>query len=184
MFGADVVRLYKEANEAHPATTVVKSQEVAESLRAVVGMDIRFMVGCYLAWEFPNDDELEGPTAANPAAAGPQMAPAPQAAVDDAPPPPAPPMDAGDFIKWNVLDVPSIPLPAQDYVADNFRALCSAHAGLLLCFMSPKVEAAFPEQAQALYAGFQELYQHPATVEDVCRYPSVGNNAYNKEEVP
>ncbi len=46
MFGADVVRLYKEANEAQPVTTVVKSQEAAESLRAVVGMDIEFMVGC------------------------------------------------------------------------------------------------------------------------------------------
>jgi hypothetical protein len=45
MFGADVVRLYNEANEAHPATTVVKSKESAESLRAVVGMDIKFMVG-------------------------------------------------------------------------------------------------------------------------------------------
>jgi len=31
MFGADVVQLYKKANEAHPATTVVKSQEAAES---------------------------------------------------------------------------------------------------------------------------------------------------------
>ena len=49
--------------------------------------------------------------------------------------------------------------------------------------MSPEVEAAFPEQAQALYAGLQELYQHPATVDDVCRYPSVGRNAYNEEEV-
>ena len=63
------------------------------------------------------------------------------------------------------------------------RARRSAHAGLLLCFMSPEVEAAFPEQAQALYAGLQELYQHPATVDDVCRYPSVGRNAYNEEEV-
>ncbi len=45
------------------------------------------------------------------------------------------------------------------------------------------MEAAFPEQAQALYAGFQELYQHPATVEDVHSYPSVGSNAYNEEEV-
>jgi hypothetical protein len=49
--------------------------------------------------------------------------------------------------------------------------------------MSPEVEAAFPEQAQALYAGSQVLYQHPATVDDVCRYPSVGRNAYNEEEV-
>ncbi len=56
MFGADVVRLYKEANEAHPATTVVKSQEAAESLGAVVGMDIKFMVGCDQAWVFPDDD--------------------------------------------------------------------------------------------------------------------------------
>jgi hypothetical protein len=65
------------------------------------------------------------------------------------------------------------------------KARRSAHAGLLLCFMSPEVEAAFPEQAQALYAGFQELqvYQHPATVDDVRRYPSVCRNAYNEEEV-
>ena len=63
------------------------------------------------------------------------------------------------------------------------RARRSAHAGLLLCFMSPEVEAAFPEQAQALYAGFKEPYQHPATVDDVCRYPPVGRNACNEEEV-
>jgi hypothetical protein len=50
MFGEDVVRLNKEAYEAHPATTVVKSQEAAESLCTVVGMDIRFMVGCDQAW--------------------------------------------------------------------------------------------------------------------------------------
>ena len=49
--------------------------------------------------------------------------------------------------------------------------------------MSPKVETAFPAQAQALFAGFQELYQHPATLKDVRRYPSVGRNAYNEEEV-
>lgn len=182
MFGADVVRLYKEANEAHPATTVVKSQDAAEKLRAVIGMDIKYMVGCDQAWTFPDDEEVQG--AAGPAAAGPPMAALPPAApVDDAPPPAAPPVDPGDFTKWDVLNISSIPLPAQDYVADNFRARRSAHAGLLLCFMSPEVETAYPEQAQALYAGFQELYQHPATVEDVRRYPSVGRNAYNEEEV-
>ncbi len=131
MFGSDIVRLYKEANEAHPATTVVKSQEAAESLRAVVGMDIKCMVGCDQAWVFTDDDE--GPAAAGPAAAGPPMAALPPAAaVDDAPPPPTPPVDPADFTKWNVLNVPSLPLPAQDYVADNFRARRSAHAGLLL----------------------------------------------------
>ncbi len=53
----------------------------------------------------------------------------------------------------------------------------------MFCFMSPEVEAAFPEQAQALYAGFQEPYQHPVTVDDVCSYPPVGRNACNEEEV-
>ncbi len=84
---ADVVRLYKETNEAHPATTVVKSQEAAESLREVVGMDIRFIACCDQSWMFPNDDE--GPAAALtcPAAAGPPMAALPPAAaVDYAPP--------------------------------------------------------------------------------------------------
>jgi hypothetical protein len=48
--------------------------------------------------------------------------------------------------------------------------------------MPPEMEAAFPQQAQALFAGFQELYQHPATDEDVLSYPSVGRNAHNEEE--
>jgi hypothetical protein len=49
--------------------------------------------------------------------------------------------------------------------------------------MSPEVEAAFPVEAQALYAGFQDLYQRSVSVEDVRRYPSAGRNAYNEEEV-
>jgi hypothetical protein len=141
-------------------------------------MDIKFMLGCDLQWTFPDDD------AAGPAAAGPPMAALPPAApADDAPPPQAPRVDPGDFTKWDVLNITSLPLPAQDYVVDNFTARRSAHAGLLLCFMSPEVETAFPDQAQALCAGFQEHYQHPATVEDVRRYPSVGRNAYNEDEV-
>jgi hypothetical protein len=98
MFGADVVQLDKEVNAVHPSTTVVKSQETAESLRAVVGMDIKLMVGCDQAWVFPDDDE--GPAAACPAAAGPPMASLqPAAVVDDAPPTPAPPVDPGAFTK-------------------------------------------------------------------------------------
>jgi hypothetical protein len=49
--------------------------------------------------------------------------------------------------------------------------------------MSPEVEAAFLVEAQALYAGFQDLYQRAGSVEDVRSYPSVGGNAYNEEEV-
>ncbi len=92
---------------------------------------------------------------------------------------------------WTQVTSPSgmcsmfLPFPClpKTMLQTNFRALCSAHAGLLLCYMSPEVEAAFLEQAQALYAGFQELYQHPATAEDVRSYQSFGNNAHNKEEV-
>jgi hypothetical protein len=101
MFGADAVRLYKDANEAHPATAAVKSLEAAEKLRAVVGM--KFMVGCDKVWTFPDDDQ---PNAAGPAAgpAGQAMAAlSPTAAADDAPPPPAPPVDPSDLTKWNVF---------------------------------------------------------------------------------
>ena len=65
----------------------------------------------------------------------------------------------------------------------DFRANRTAHAGLLLCFMSPEAAAAFPDQAKALLAGFQDLYQHPTTVDDVHHYPSVGRNSYTAEEV-
>ncbi len=45
MFGADAVRRYKDANETQPATAAVKSLEAADKLRAVIGMDIKFMGG-------------------------------------------------------------------------------------------------------------------------------------------
>ncbi len=72
----------KDANEAHPATTAVKSLEAAAKLLTVVGMDIKFMVGCDKAWSFPDDDQ---PNAAGPAAgpAGPAMAALSLAAADD-----------------------------------------------------------------------------------------------------
>jgi hypothetical protein len=48
--------------------------------------------------------------------------------------------------------------------------------------MSPEVEAAFPTEAQALFAGFQELFQRDVTAEDVRRYPTVGRGAYTTNE--
>ena len=50
MFGPEIVTLYKNANEKHPACTVVKSQEAAEDLRALVAMDIKYMIGCDQVW--------------------------------------------------------------------------------------------------------------------------------------
>ncbi len=46
MFGPDVVRLYTNANEVHPPSTLVKSADAAENFCTVVALDIRFMVGC------------------------------------------------------------------------------------------------------------------------------------------
>ncbi len=91
-------------------------------------------------------------------------------------------MDPCDFTKWDVLDLQNAPLPAQQYDAADFRALRSAHAGLLLCFMSPIVEAAFPEVALTFEAGFQECYGVPVTVEAVRRYQTVGSNAFTPEK--
>ena len=92
-------------------------------------------------------------------------------------------MDPSDFTKWDPLNVLSLPLPAQNYDAGNFRAQRSAHAGLLLCWMSPEVEVAFPKEAQAFYAGFRDTFQRDVTVEDVRRYPTIGRGAYTAEEV-
>jgi hypothetical protein len=147
MFGADVVRQYKAAKEVHPPGTAVKSEESAEKLRAVFGLDIRFMVGCDQPWEFSDDDETPS------SAAGPAPQPAvltPAAPNDDAPAgaPVDAPVDSSDFTEWNVLDLKSIPLPEQNYDAGDFKARRSAHAALLLCYMSPEMEAAFPDQAQ------------------------------------
>ena len=180
LFGPDTVKLYTAANKAHPASTVVRSLDAAENLRALVGLDLKFMVGCDEVWEF-SDDEDAGP-AATAAAAAPAPPLAPAAPGDDDPAPPPPPVDPCDFTKWDVLDLQKVPLPAQQYDAADFRARRSAHAGLLLCFMSPIVEAAFPEVAQTLEAGFQDFYGAPVTVEGVRRYPTVGRNAFTPEE--
>ena len=183
LFGQDIVKLYTAANEAHPASTVVKSLVAAENLRALVGLDLKFMVGCDEVWEF-SDNEDAGAGPARLFAAAPPPAPplASAAQGDDAPAPPAPAVDPCDFTKWDVLDLQKVPLPAQKYDAANFTARRSAHAGLLLCFMSPIVEAAFPEVAVTLEAGFQELYGAAVTVESVRRYPTVGPNAFTAEE--
>ena len=181
LFGPDVVKLYKAANEAHPASTPVKSLDAAENLRALVGLDLKFMVGCDEVWEFSDDEDAgAGPAPAFAAAPAPPLAPA--AAGDDAAAPPPPPVDPCDFTKWDVLDLQNAPLPAQQYDAANFRARRSAHAGLLLCFMSPIVETAFSEVAQTLEAGFHDCYGIPVTVEAVRRYPTVGRNAFTPEE--
>ena len=109
LFGPDVVKLYKAANEAHPASTPVKSLDAAENLRALVGLDLKFMVGCDEVWEFSDDEDAgAGPAPAAAAAPAPPLAPA--APGDDAAAPPPPPVDPCDFTKWDVLDLQNAPL--------------------------------------------------------------------------
>ena len=69
------MKLYTAANEAHPASTVVKSADAAENLRALVGLDIRFMVGCDEVWKFSDDDDAGPAAAADTAAAATAAAP-------------------------------------------------------------------------------------------------------------
>ena len=69
MFDKDAMRLYKTANEAYPAPAAVKNEETAECLRAVVGLDIRFMVGCDQVWDFSDDDDQPAAQVGSPAAA-------------------------------------------------------------------------------------------------------------------
>ena len=104
LFGSDAVKLYKAANEAHPTSTLVKSLDAAENLRALVGLDLKFMVGCDEVWEFSDDEDAgAGPAPAAAAAPAPPLAPA--APGDDAAAPPPPPVDPCDFTKWDVLDL-------------------------------------------------------------------------------
>ena len=69
MFDKDAMRLYKTANEAYTAPAAVKNEETAECLRAVVGLDIRFMVGCDQVWDFSDDDDQPAAQVGSPAAA-------------------------------------------------------------------------------------------------------------------
>ena len=95
MFGAHVASLYKSANEVQPAGMAVKSEESAEKLRTVVGLDIRFMVGSNHQWEF-GDDEGQPPAFAETESAGPTLLPAAAADDDASAPAPAAP-DPSDF---------------------------------------------------------------------------------------
>ncbi len=98
--------MYRLATEAHPACTVIKSEQAAEDCRSLVALNIKFMLGCDLVWA------AEGPAPA--AAAGPAMAALPAAsAEDDACPPSPPPVDPNDFTKWNPADVLSLSPPSQ-----------------------------------------------------------------------
>jgi hypothetical protein len=67
--------------------------------------------------------------------------------------------------------------------AANISTNRCAHAALLLIFLSDELERAHPEVAQTLNAWFQTRLERPVDFSDLCRFPSIGANAYNAEEI-
>ncbi len=182
MFGEEVVAMYKQCNESYNPTPAIKSMEAAESLRKLVALDIKFMVGCDEEWNF--DDAADADAAAAP---GPL---APGGEGDDAgasPPPPAgggaAPNDPYDFTKWDLTDLPSIPLGELLSEENNTASRRSWHAALILIFLSDDIERLHPDVAKKLHAVYNERFERPVEAQDLKRYPSIGPGAYNVEEV-
>ena len=77
------------------------------------------------------------------------------------------------------------------YDASNLAASRSAHAALILFFLSDEMQRAHGDAAQAINAGYQTRFQRPVTAcqgpgvtyADLCNFPSLGPNAYTSEEI-
>ena len=162
MFRPDIVALYKSANSAYNTASPIKPAEDAGAMQHLVGLDMRFMVGCDCEWNFPDDDAQE----ANVGAVLP-----PAAADDDGAGQNAAAAAASDphaITKWDVLDMGSILFAPIKYEAKNLAASCSAHETLILFFLSGRrssnqwrVPDTFPEARDA----------------DLRNFPSLGPNA-------
>ncbi len=50
MFGLDIVDLYTQCNESYNPTAPIKTADAATSLRKLVALEIKFMVGCDCEW--------------------------------------------------------------------------------------------------------------------------------------
>ena len=180
LFGPDIVALYSSANSAYNPASPIKSAEDADVLRQLVAMDLRFMIGCDCEWNFPEDPE----PAANPGALRPVLPPA--TASDDAAganAAAAPAGDPHDITKWDVLNPASIPFARLQYDPANLASARSAHAALILFFLSEDLERAHVGAAQAINAGYQARFQRPVNYADLRNYPLIGPNAYTSEEI-
>jgi hypothetical protein len=186
MFGPDIVDLYTQCNESYNPTAPIKTADAAASLRKLVALDIKFMVGCDCEWNFDDDGGSPGPAAAaGPASGGPLLPPA--AAGDDAavphPAPTSAAIDTHDFTKWDLTNLPSIPLGEQQFDEGNITSHRCWHAALLLVLLSDDIERLHPDVARTLHAGYQTKFLRPVDVADLKKYPSVGPGAYTPEEV-
>lgn len=182
MFGPEIVDQYRQLNESYSSSAPIKTTDAAQSLRKLVALDIKFMVGCDCEWIFDDDG---GPGTAAPEGT---LLPPAQAGDDDAGPSPASgptstAIDPHDFTKWDLTDLPSIPLGEQQFEESNITSHRSWHAALILVTLSDDIERLHPDVARTLHAGYQTKFQRPVDVADLKKYPSVGAGAYTPEEV-
>jgi hypothetical protein len=92
-------------------------------------------------------------------------------------------IDPHDFTKWDLTDLPSIPLGEQQFEESNITSHRSWHEALLLVLLSDDIERLHPDVARTLHAGYQTKFLRPVDVADLKKYPSVGPGAYTPEEV-
>ncbi len=89
-------------------------------------------------------------------------------------PPPGAAIDPHDFTKWDLTNLPSIPLGEQQLDECNITSHRSWHAALLLVLMSDDIERLHPDVARTLHAGYQTKFLRPVDVADLKKYPSDG----------
>jgi hypothetical protein len=75
-----------------------------------------------------------------------------------------------DITKWDVCDLASIPLFAQDFDENNITATRSYHAATLLIFMSDEMERLHPDVSRILLAGLRKQFMHAVDAADVRRH--------------
>ncbi len=71
----------------------------------------------------------------------------------------------------------------QKFETDNIKSRRSAHAALILIFLSYAVKHAHPNVTALLHADFQKVLERPVEISDLWRHPSIGPNAFTAEEV-
>ncbi len=99
------------------------------------------------------------PVGPGPAAPEGTLLPPAEAGDNDAAPSPAAPtstvIDPHDITKWDLTDLPSIPLGEQQFEESNITLHCSWHAALLLVnlvLLSDDIERLHPDVARTLHA--------------------------------
>ncbi len=179
LFGPDIVQLYKDTNQKYKPTAPVKSTGAGVTLRALVSLDLKFMAGCDCTWTATED---AGPAMHASEAARPVLG---AGNLDDIAPAddPAPPVDPMDFTKWNLLDMPSIPLSDQNFSEEGITERRLYHAALILIFQFYEMERLYPQVSRVLHAAFQSHFQHALDATDLRRVPSSGVSAYTAEEI-